>query len=495
MQYDRERKSGGYLERVLVDGAKPFLFRSRVRTLLGSPEWDGDNRIFSSPSLPAGFKYGAELPQDRAFMGVHHPHTGTPEEAAFIGPTSRHEVSEETDLNIFASGKTFPCEPQEVMRSRKPAGKDEGGVPEADMLVRGAGLSNHQKSEHHENQSVTELTVGYEWLDATPDMTPGTNMPIHDQGGQLSDAAIPITQKPVMSPEIGKGQPGRIAPPGSRKVFSGNPAKESGKKDLDGSIKDGSDAVSDAAMEMEATTIEIPGSSMASHNVFSSRLVEGVAQVKAETGSAESASRLPLQSDFASRSHGRNADQEGKGEMLWNDTEFQIHDGCTVEGDSLPIRHEGPHDQRMEQIPFGHSSVKGPDESGFETRGITASGAPRNREQFFSGPVLLPPERTVLHYGVDGNEDGGFRGIGSADASALERIEQIRRALREQATRISAEPNGRDDEPVGEQPAMETPLPPPPPVTAARVPIPRARVPKAFWQRRYLGHFHMRPLR
>ncbi|OPY74869.1 MAG: hypothetical protein A4E65_03720 [Syntrophorhabdus sp. PtaU1.Bin153] len=491
MQCDKERESSGYLERMLVDGAKPFLFRSRVRTLLGLPEWDGDNRIFSSPSLPVGFKYGKGLPQDGPFMGARYSLTRTGEGPVFVGPTSRHEVSEETDLNIFASGRTFPYEAEEIIRPRKFAGDDvfEDGVPKRDVLIRGTGFSGHQKSESHGNQAVSGLTSAHESLDTAPDMTRRTDMPIHGQDEQLPDTTTRIIQKPVVSPETGRGQLGRTPQPGFREAFSGNPVKESRGNDLAGNTKNRSDAVSDAPMGMETTTIEIPGSSRTTQNVSFFSLIEDAPRLKAEMRSTESIFRPLPESGFLGNT---GVTTGGKGHPL-----ADAHPGSEASV-SMPSRFHGrdaDEEGQTQPVPFGHSSVKGSDESRFETRGVKASEGPRSQEQFFRGPVALPPERMISHHIGDGEEAGGFHGAGSVHSGALERIEQIRRALREQITRTSAEPNGRDDEPVSQQLRTEAPPLPTPPVTAARPPTPQARVPRAFWQRRYLGHFHMRPLR
>jgi hypothetical protein len=46
-----------YLRRVLLDGAKPFLYRSRVRSLLGVPDGGGGEVSFSPIIPPVGFTY------------------------------------------------------------------------------------------------------------------------------------------------------------------------------------------------------------------------------------------------------------------------------------------------------------------------------------------------------------------------------------------------------------------------------------------------------
>lgn len=46
-----------YFRRVLLDGAKPFVYRKGVRSLLGVPESDGGGMVFSPAMPPSGFPY------------------------------------------------------------------------------------------------------------------------------------------------------------------------------------------------------------------------------------------------------------------------------------------------------------------------------------------------------------------------------------------------------------------------------------------------------
>lgn len=69
--------SASYLHTVLLDGAKPFLYRNGVRSLLGVPEGDGGEILFSSAVQPVGFAYAN--PQ---FMGEPHISPYRPDLAA-----------------------------------------------------------------------------------------------------------------------------------------------------------------------------------------------------------------------------------------------------------------------------------------------------------------------------------------------------------------------------------------------------------------------------
>jgi hypothetical protein len=59
MPSDERAPFEGYLLGVLADGARPFLYRTNVRTLLGVPKADSDYPVFSPMLPPVGFKYAA----------------------------------------------------------------------------------------------------------------------------------------------------------------------------------------------------------------------------------------------------------------------------------------------------------------------------------------------------------------------------------------------------------------------------------------------------
>jgi hypothetical protein len=70
--------SNNYLYRALVYGAKPFLYRGRVRSLLGFPEWVGGDVAYLPLLPPVGFRY-ADYNYPFPFMG------NTPIEKSFAG--------------------------------------------------------------------------------------------------------------------------------------------------------------------------------------------------------------------------------------------------------------------------------------------------------------------------------------------------------------------------------------------------------------------------
>src|ERR1035437_615360 len=95
----------GYLYRLLADGARPFRYRSRVRTLLGFPEC-GIEMNFSKPLPIAGFSYVVprfmgefEFPDDVVSAGsrlvVHAEEmTSSARRTSGIPPRSEEHTSE-----------------------------------------------------------------------------------------------------------------------------------------------------------------------------------------------------------------------------------------------------------------------------------------------------------------------------------------------------------------------------------------------------------------
>jgi len=69
-----------------VDGAKPFRYRGRVRSLLGIPDGEGGGLTFSPTLLPVGFKYTSD-----AFTGRFYPMTQRPASAVALGDKVRDE--------------------------------------------------------------------------------------------------------------------------------------------------------------------------------------------------------------------------------------------------------------------------------------------------------------------------------------------------------------------------------------------------------------------
>jgi hypothetical protein len=109
----------GYLHRILVNGTKPFRYRSGIRTLLGVPSSLDARIAYPLPLPPAGFNYlrtaalnGAGVEAPRVFSESILPETGRPEaQARFQRPETgapRMEVPVSTRRSNQPPGATRP---------------------------------------------------------------------------------------------------------------------------------------------------------------------------------------------------------------------------------------------------------------------------------------------------------------------------------------------------------------------------------------------------
>jgi len=115
MPSDKRQTSISYLQNALADGARPFHYRSGVRSLLGAPESEEGHMAFS-PTLPAvGFRY------------VNHPLLNEPPRIRRPGnETERFVLNSEREVETEDSlaspwERIQCCEPFEETRPENPA--------------------------------------------------------------------------------------------------------------------------------------------------------------------------------------------------------------------------------------------------------------------------------------------------------------------------------------------------------------------------------------
>ena len=119
MRTEQATHSNGYIRGVLQGGAKPFRYRSRVRSLLGSPDRDEEAIIFAPSVPPVGFRYvepplpeaprsDTELPHDirqsasqkNAFGAAQKPDEASP------GDTAQCSLPDQTSAPVPSSSVT-----------------------------------------------------------------------------------------------------------------------------------------------------------------------------------------------------------------------------------------------------------------------------------------------------------------------------------------------------------------------------------------------------
>jgi len=122
----RETESGqkSYLQRSLAEGAKPFRFRGRVRSLLGRPHSDGVEVNFSNPLSIPGFTY--VVPRSTGqFERPDELFTGGPRRA-----THAEEITPSIGCSAVTSG-----EPDRASEQRAPYGRSAGRPEELNQLL------------------------------------------------------------------------------------------------------------------------------------------------------------------------------------------------------------------------------------------------------------------------------------------------------------------------------------------------------------------------
>jgi len=114
MQSNRQQTLNSYLKNIMADGAKPFRYRSGVRSLLGIPDSEGGDLALSPILPPAAFRY------------THHQFMGEPYA---------------THYSSYESGRPGSCSEQggalegyeaihrEYIRHKIPVKETETGIP------------------------------------------------------------------------------------------------------------------------------------------------------------------------------------------------------------------------------------------------------------------------------------------------------------------------------------------------------------------------------
>lgn len=175
MRSETQPESGSYLQGVLVDGNRPFVYRSGIRSLLGMPAWGGSSRIFSRTSPPTGFIYGTNRFWNEPFGGPFSDN-GTAEAPPRPEANGLHEVSAETDSQALQSQRANPADSAQDFPFPLTRGKEDF---EEHIRLRGAGPLSKQwpgpgdvavsvrKAQKYEEPGKTIGTTGIETPVAT----------------------------------------------------------------------------------------------------------------------------------------------------------------------------------------------------------------------------------------------------------------------------------------------------------------------------------------
>jgi hypothetical protein len=213
MPFSKKRRSSDYLQDILTDGAKPFLYRTNLRVLLGMKASTGFNRILPATSPPVEFVYLARRIQNRfkidrsSLAGKttvpasysHKSQQNIREEMTFRSLTKKADFVESAEKGFFndKQGKIFPdrirSQKEPISTQQMTSLTQDEGVPETDPLEDNDRVEASVNSQTEKQQSSTLRTI------AIPGMTTSPFSPslLHAFGNHKAMQ----DQKPVSAPK------------------------------------------------------------------------------------------------------------------------------------------------------------------------------------------------------------------------------------------------------------------------------------------------------
>ncbi|NIM18423.1 MAG: hypothetical protein GTO45_41110, partial [Candidatus Aminicenantes bacterium] len=161
--------ANNYLYRALVYGAKPFLYRGRVRSLLGFPEWTGGDIAYPMGLPPVGFRYAdynypfpftGNTPTEKSFTGNIYDFAFTHEGYDRPAGGKRMGIPGDSDRS---SGFPSRCGTDNMYGSGKPQGPEIVNQLETDVQLQGKMASSGtvedtERSEPTMNQAQMPLS-------------------------------------------------------------------------------------------------------------------------------------------------------------------------------------------------------------------------------------------------------------------------------------------------------------------------------------------------
>jgi len=439
------REPSGYWSAVLAGANRPFLYRSRVRNLLGFPDKPGALRPQSSANLPPlGFTYFRQ-------PWIPRPYGAEPDLGERLEMPALSALTSRTEQG-FAEPGQVSGEPWERRRPRRPMGEPDR-------------LSNPEKPERRE--SVRSEPAGTPALPGSlpaiiqtgqragsPSefrQTPATTVPVQGLEGESTDVlSRPREASPEHQPAAPNqvDSPARSGPPKPENMPE--PETESPPADVEGD------------QTVHATTLAIPGMTTVKSRPVQSVPLENTLQAER----AEQTRRQPTT----------------RGHSAMPGTSIPPPPAADSIGGYTSPQEDSIQAGEWSGESAAHIQPRLPDAARLTLRG-KAGSYPMSVRGFSPGPAASRPAAREFH------EPAGME-----NGAAL--IEQLRRSVQELAAKAAAPREAGVDATSGQtHHAVEsTPLPLPPRVIVRTVPAVSA-APAAFWERSYLSRFWLRSLR
>jgi hypothetical protein len=421
MKFEKRQKSNSYLHGILLDGAKPFLYRSGIRTLLGIPETGMESRIFTIPSLRAGFGYVNHSSQySRRNAGSSYPYKGNNNNINEADEEILHEpVSGRGDFSIDREKSAGHPHALQNETGYKNSAGDEAAISPAFF---------NKAAKFRASEEANEVSLSHESGAESKDIPP----PLKKIEKLWEPSSIIFQNKNSIStdrPGAGEDQPGVPV----------NPINRQGK-------------------EISLQTINEPGRS---RDVFT-----GI-------------QKHPQGNDL-----GMQANKDILSDVTISETIKNGKQGAQAHIDIIPHA-------RPERHFDGISAGKSPEQIQ-PSRSFSGPTAFRSFDEYEAGegePDKRSDFTSSIHHGHP--DHNAFKLI---DTVETDRILRIRQAVQNQASGKFYENTGKNNETMEEQTQRIQNNPFKKTIIAKGRPY-RLGISTVFWERNYLGHFHLRPLR
>ncbi len=442
MQSDKPGTSRGYLHGVLVAGGKPFHYRGGVRSLLGIPDGESGNLAFAPTLPPVGFRYANYELRGEAYWATQHPPIEATHPALGSGAWEELEAQDITGENRLTQDMAQPrgsgpeSKPEQVTvePTKASAGLDAGSEQV------GLDILTKDKNRFRQRLSPANLMKGSKT--ETPDTPEASQHDAPEKETVQKEMAIrDAAQSRGAGPEL-KQESGTVEP-------AAKPIP------------------SDTAIEQ--ASLEIPGVSEREQSF------PALSPAKTDHAPADRTENRHHQRVSAARSRGRSAGtpQAGEGQLAQGGSQTQAPAMERREaGKHMPMPQKGVAAAAPDFVPVLEGSPK----------------PERVKQRLVTTPVPVGPDQALEVQSVRPDI------VNRSNTAAADKIEQLRRTVHQLTAKVASQP-GQTDHPTKPQPPAQMPPPPAQPVVIIQRSSTQARTPHAFWERRYLGRFHLRTLR
>ncbi|MGD9100097.1 MAG: hypothetical protein PVF45_06420 [Anaerolineae bacterium] len=548
MPGDKGEVGKDYLRGVLVDGAKPFRYRGRVRSLLGVPDSEGSHLAFSPAFPPVGFRYTHHAFAGKPYLTTQSPvsevmHSmlgsaawegcvqeavgendlvqdgfrergAVPEssqEQSVVGPTRTPGEPdggiERTCLEIPGTSeeKQFYPALSPTKRDNAPAGKI-GNQPRQEVAPIGPTVGSWDVFQTSQHDTMEKRTVQGE----IPDKGTAQRRAVSPSAPLRTGLVERRDTAPRPGPAARATEPGAEIERTDLKTWWGISERSQSFPALSPAKKD--DAPAGKTENRSRQKVAPVGSAVGSRDVFQAsqhdttegRTVQGEIAVKDTARRRAVSPSAPLRTGLVER-HDAVPRPGPAARATEPGAEIERTDlkpwGVSERGQSFPTSSPAKKDDapaekaenqsRQEVAPVG-PAVGSWDVFQVRPHDTTEPSKRMERTGLEILGVTTPPLSPTT---VRTRGGGSVRpnAVNRSNAEAAHTIAQLQRAVQRLTARVAPQPARTEQETRRQQPAPAPPAPPVQPLVVVRRSPPRT--PRAFWERSYLSRLRLRTLR